>query len=244
MSATTLTKPAERAGSRLDTKQLVTLAMLSAIAYAVMFMSKALPSVNGFLDFDFKDVIICVGGFIYGPLAAALMSILVAFIELVTISSTGLWGFLMNCLATCAFCCTACYVYKKRHTQRGAVLGLALGVVCLVVVMLLWNFLITPIYTGYPREVVTAMLLPVFLPFNLAKGGMNMAVTLLLYKPIVTTLRRANLAPPSHSSAQDKKLNVGFLLFSAALLAPFITTIVDALSLLIYFTIATHILGL
>ena len=224
MSATTLTKPAERAGSRLDTKQLVTLAMLSAIAYAVMFMSKALPSVNGFLDFDFKDVIICVGGFIYGPLAAALMSILVAFIELVTISSTGLWGFLMNCLATCAFCCTACYVYKKRHTQRGAVLGLALGVVCLVVVMLLWNFLITPIYTGYPREVVTAMLLPVFLPFNLAKGGMNMAVTLLLYKPIVTALRRAKLAPPSHSQGQPgKKGSAGSLLFSAALLATFIT---------------------
>ncbi len=224
MSATTLTKPAERAGSHLDTKQLVTLAMLSAIAYAVMFMSKALPSVNGFLDFDFKDVIICVGGFIYGPLAAALMSILVAFIELVTISSTGLWGFLMNCLATCAFCCTACYVYKKRHTQRGAVLGLALGVVCLVVVMLLWNFLITPIYTGYPREVVTAMLLPVFLPFNLAKGGMNMAVTLLLYKPIVTALRRAKLVPPSHSQGQPgKKGSAGSLLFSAALLATFVT---------------------
>ena len=224
MSATTLTKPAERAGSRLDTKQLVTLAMLSAIAYAVMFMSKALPSVNGFLDFDFKDVIICVGGFVYGPLSAALMSILVAFIELVTISSTGLWGFLMNCLATCAFCCTACYVYKKRHTQRGAVLGLALGVVCLVVVMLLWNFLITPIYTGYPREVVTAMLLPVFLPFNLAKGGMNMAVTLLLYKPIVTALRRAKLAPPSHSQGQPgKKGSAGSLLFSAALLATFVT---------------------
>ena len=224
MSATTLTKPAERVGSRLDTKQLVTLAMLSAIAYAVMFMSKALPSVNGFLDFDFKDVIICVGGFIYGPLAAALMSILVAFIELVTISGTGLWGFLMNCLATCAFCCTACYVYKKRHTQRGAVLGLALGVVCLVVVMLLWNFLITPIYTGYPREVVTAMLLPVFLPFNLAKGGMNMAVTLLLYKPIVTALRRAKLAPPSHSQGQPgKKGSAGSLLFSAALLATFVT---------------------
>ena len=224
MSATTLTKPAERAGSRLDTKQLVTLAMLSAIAYAVMFMSKALPSVNGFLDFDFKDVIICVGGFIYGPLAAALMSILVAFIELVTISSTGLWGFLMNCLATCAFCCTACYVYKKRHTQRGAVLGLALGVVCLVVVMLLWNFLITPIYTGYPRQVVTAMLLPVFLPFNLAKGGMNMAVTLLLYKPIVTALRRAKLAPPSHSQGRPgKKGSAGSLLFSAALLATFVT---------------------
>ena len=228
MSASTLTKPAERTdaqpASRLNTKQLVTMAMLSGIAYVVMLLSKSLPSVNGFLDFDFKDVIICVGGFIYGPLSAAIMSILVAFIEMVTISHTAFWGFLMNCLATCAFCCTACYVYKKRHTQRGAVLGLALGVMCLVVVMLLWNFLITPIYTGYPREVVTAMLLPVFLPFNLAKGGMNMAVTLLLYKPIVTALRRAKLAPPSHSQGQPgKKGSAGSLLFSAALLATFVT---------------------
>ena len=228
MSASTLTKPAEQTAaqpvSRLNTKQLVTLAMLSGIAYVVMLLSKSLPSVNGFLDFDFKDVIICIGGFIYGPLSAALMSILVAFIEMVTVSHTAFWGFLMNCLATCAFCCTACYVYKKRHTQRGAVLGLALGAVCLVVVMLLWNFLITPIYTGYPREVVTAMLLPVFLPFNLAKGGMNMAVTLLLYKPIVTALRRAKLAPPSHSQGQPgKKGSAGSLLFSAALLATFVT---------------------
>ena len=227
MSASTLTKSAERTAaqpaSRLNTKQLVTMAMLSGIAYVVMYLSKALTSVNGFLDFDFKDVIICIGGFIYGPLSAALMSILVSCIELVTISGTGLWGFLMNCLATCAFCCTASYVYKKLHTKKGAVIGLALGVVCLVAVMLLWNYLITPIYMGLPREAVAAMLLPVFFPFNLAKGGMNMAVTLLLYKPIVTTLRRANLAPLSHSSAQDKKLNVGFLLFSAALLATFIT---------------------
>ena len=103
-------------------------------------------------------------------------------------------------------------------------MGLTLGVVCLTAVMLLWNFLITPIYTGYPREVVTAMLLPVFLPFNLAKGGMNMAVTLLLYKPIVTALRRARLAPPSHSQGQTgKKGGAGFLLFSAALLATFVT---------------------
>ena len=224
MSASTLTKPAERAGSRLDTKQLVTLAMLSAIAYAVMLLSKSLPSVNGFLDFDFKDVIICVGGFVYGPLSAALMSILVAFIEMVTISGTGLWGFLMNCLATCAFCCTASYLYKRLHTKRGAVIGLSLGVVCLVAVMLLWNYLITPIYMGLPRQSVAAMLLPVFLPFNLAKGGMNMAVTLLLYKPIVTALRRARLAPPSHGQGQQgRKGSAGFLLFSAALLATFVT---------------------
>ena len=78
----------------------------------------------------------------------------------------------------------------------GAVLGLSLGIVALVAVMLLWNYLITPVYQNVPREVVVGMLPTVFFPFNLAKGGMNMAATLLLYKPIVTALRKAGLVAP------------------------------------------------
>ena len=58
--------------------------------------------------------------------------------------------------------------------------------------------------------------------FNLAKGGMNMAATLLLYKPVVTALRKAHLVAPSKSESQNRKLNVGFLLFSLALLATFV----------------------
>lgn len=209
--------------SRIDLRTWVAMAMLTAVAYVVMYLSKMLPSVNGFLDFDFKDVIICISGFIYGPVSAAIISIVVALIEAVTISHTGPIGLLMNVLATCSFCCTATYIYKKRHTMWGAVLGLAMGVVALVVVMLLWNYLITPIYQGVPREVVVTMLPTVFLPFNLAKGGLNMAATLLLYKPVVTALRKAHLVAPSQSGSQSRKLNVGFLLFSLALLATFVT---------------------
>ena len=204
-------------------RTLVAMGMLTAVAYVVMLLSKTLPSVSGFLDFDFKDVIICISGFIYGPLSAAIISIVVAVIEMFTISHTGPIGLLMNILATCAFCCTATFVYKKRHTMMGAVIGLACGVVVLVVVMLLWNYLITPIYQKVPREVVAAMLPTVFLPFNLAKGGMNMAATLLLYKPVVTALRKARLVAPSQSAGQGRKLNPGFLLFSLALLGTFVT---------------------
>ena len=204
-------------------KTWVALAMLTAVAYVVMFLSKMLPSVNGFLDFDFKDVVICIGGFIYGPMAAACISIVVALVEMFTISHTGPIGLIMNILATCSFCCTATYVYKKHHTMKGAVVGLSLGTVILVIVMLLWNYLITPIYQGVPRHVVAAMLPTVFLPFNLVKGGMNMAATLLLYKPVVTALRKAGLVAPSKSGGQGRKMNPGFLLFSLALLATFVT---------------------
>ena len=88
--------------------------------------------------------------------------------------------------------------------------------------MLLWNYLITPLYmTGFSRADVAAMLPTLFLPFNLAKGGMNMAATLLIYPPVVAALRGAGVVPPSQST-QAKKISAGFVLFSLALLATFV----------------------
>lgn len=220
MSDPTFTK--SRAHSTMGTKTITTLSMLSGIAFVVMVLSKLLPSVNGFLDFDFKDVILCIGGFTFGPLAAAAMTIVVAFVEMITISHTGPIGFVMNVLATCSFCCTASFLYKRRHTMAGAVLGLGMGILCLTAVMLLWNYLITPLYQGIPRGAVVDLLVPVFLPFNLVKGGMNMAATLLLYKPVVTALRRAGLVAPSESEQTARRSSAGFLLFSLALMATFI----------------------
>lgn len=220
MSAPSAVQPPSR--PKMDTKTMVSIAMLTGIAYIVMLLSKLMPSVM-FLDFDFKDVVVCIGGFTFGPFAAAIISILVAFIEMLTISHTGPIGFIMNVLATCAFSCTACFIYKKVHSKKGAVLGLACGVACLVAVMLLWNYLITPIYQGLPRETVAAMLPTVFLPFNVVKGGLNMALILVLYKPVVTALRKARLVPESQVSSQPRKLGAGYLLFSLALLATFVT---------------------
>ena len=205
-------------------KTMTSLAMLTAIAYVIMYFSKMLPQVLGFLQLDLKDTVICIGGFVFGPLAAAIIAIVVALVEMFTVSDTGIIGFIMNTLATVSFCCTASFVYKKVHTKKGAVIGLALGTLFLTVVMLLWNYLITPIYMEMDRAVVAAMLPKVFLPFNLVKGGLNMAVILLLYKPVVTALRRARLVPETQTIVQPSgKVNVGFLLFSLALLATFVT---------------------
>ncbi|MGE4275724.1 MAG: ECF transporter S component [Lawsonibacter sp.] len=220
-SPITTQTPSSLSTKKLSVKTITSIAMLTGIAYIVMLLSKLMPSVM-FLDFDFKDVVICIGGFTFGPLFAAILSILVSFLEMITISATGPFGFLMNVLATCSFSCTASFLYKKFHTKKGAVLGLASGVACLVTVMLLWNYLFTPFYMGLPRDDIAAMLVPIFLPFNLAKGGMNMAATLLLYKPVVTAMRKAGLVPPSQSG-QEKKWNAGFLLFSLVLLVTFVS---------------------
>jgi hypothetical protein len=62
-----------------------------------------------------------------------------------------------------------------------------------------------------------AMLLPIFLPFNLLKGALNAAVTLLLYKPLVTALRRARfIAPTRGNAAASRKPSRG----GAAMMIP------------------------
>lgn len=61
----------------------------------------------------------------------------------------------------------------------------------MVITMLLWNYFVTPFYMGYSREAVAKLLLPAFLPFNVLKGSLNAAFTLLLYRPIIRALAKA-----------------------------------------------------
>ena len=190
-------------------KEMVLIAMLAAIAYVIVAFIR-IPVVL-FLKYEPKDVIITIGGFLMGPLAAFVTSLVVSLVEMVTISDTGPIGALMNLLSTCSFACTAALFYKKRHTLSGALLGLILGSVVMVLAMLLWNWLITPLYMGVARSVVEGMLVPAFLPFNLLKAGLNSALVLVLYKPLVTALRKANLAPSKVKSAGGSKTGVWIL---------------------------------
>ena len=207
---------------RVTVKTVTSLAMLVALTYLAMVFSKVLPQFNGFLQFEIKGTVVAIGGFLFGPLSAAVISIVVAFIEMFTVSDTGIIGCVMNLLAACAFACPAAYIYQKNRTRKGAVIGLTAGVAALTVTMLLWNFLITPIYMHMDRSVVAGMLPTVFLPFNLVKGGLNMALTLVLYKPVVTALRKARLVPERENTQSGDRFDAGFLLFSLALLVTFV----------------------
>ena len=96
-------------------------------------------------------------------------------------------------------------------------IALLAGSLSMICVMLLWNWLISPLYMHVPRPAVEAMLLPVFLPFNALKAGLNSALVLGLYKPLSQALRKARLLPPSQSKPGSAK--IGIYLIAAFLLA-------------------------
>ena len=196
------------------TKKITAAAMLSAIAYVVMALG--LIPVVLFLSYDPKDIVITLGGLIWGPLTAFAVSVIVSVIEMVTVSDTGVIGCVMNIVSTCAFACTAAVIYRKFRSLKGALAALGAACVAMTAVMLLWNYLVTPIYMGYPREAVAQLLLPAFLPFNLLKSGLNAAFTFLLYKPVVTALRKSGCIEGAEQRGGGR--HRGLLLLAAAVI--------------------------
>ena len=177
-------------------KKVALIGMLCAVSYVVVALIQIPIMVLGptfSLDYEGKDVIIAIGGFIFGPATSLIISIVVSFVEMITISSTGFIGFFMNMLSSCGFAFTAALIYKKIHTLKGAIIGLISGVLVSTALMLLWNYIMTPIFMGVPRDVVAGMLVPNFLPYNLLKNSINAVITLVIYKPIVRGLRKANI---------------------------------------------------
>jgi len=172
------------------TVKLAKMAMLCAIS-AVLVMAVQIPFPPApFLKYDPADIPIIITAFAFGPVAAFVMTAIVSFIQAFLLGGDGLIGFFMHLVATGSFVLIAGNIYKKNKTRKTAVVALLSGVAVMTVTMIGWNILITPIFMGVPREAVLGMILPIILPFNLLKAGINGAVTFLIYKPIARFLHK------------------------------------------------------
>lgn len=207
---------------KMEIRKLVMIAMFCALSFVMVLLGRIIPDVAGFLSYDPKDAMVVIAGFIFGPLASVVISVVVSFIEMISISSTGIYGFLMNVISTCAFAVPAALVYKKIHTIKGAVLGLATGVLFMTGCMVLWNYIITPLYMNTAREVVAGMLATVFLPFNFVKGGINMGLTMLIYKPIIEILRESGMLPRQREGVSKWSVQIGYSIASFLVLIVFV----------------------
>ena len=73
------------------TKKLSTTAMLCTLAYIAAAFGR-IPIVL-FLKYDPKDVIIVIGGFLFGPLTSLVITVIVSVVQMFTTSTTGILGF-------------------------------------------------------------------------------------------------------------------------------------------------------
>ena len=177
-------------------------AAFSALAYGVSLITNIKV---GFLSFDAKDAVITVASFIYGPISAAIMSFITAFLEFISFGGTGPYGALMDFVSTFSFTFTASLIYKYRRTLFGALISLGTASVVYVAVMMVANLLITPLYMGVSTSAVKELIPTMLLPFNIAKALMNSAIVMFMYKPVSRLVRRLGFAKPSASQTGNIK---------------------------------------
>ena len=206
-------------------RTLCAVAMFCSLAYVVSF---CIPIKVQFLTFDAKDAIITIGGMFFGPFAALAMSIIVPVLEIMTLSDTGIYGLIMNCLSSAAFSVTASLVYKSKRKMSGALLGLFSGIIAMVTIMMVANIIVTPIYMGITQEAVIELIPTLLLPFNVAKSVLNAALVLLLYKPFTTALRATNNIP----DAPERKNSIWY-----SILAVIIAALLISAAIYLYFTV-------
>jgi riboflavin transporter FmnP len=195
-----------------DTKKVVGIAVFAALAYVVALICNIIPPVAGFLSLDVKDAVIAMAAFVFGPISAFVISFIAALVELITFSTTGWYGFVMNFASSAIFSLTASLIYRSKKTLNFAIIGFFSAVALTTGIMLLLNIFVTPLYLvqfmGMPPAVadstVTELLAKVLLPFNFAKSLLNSAVAMLLYKPITEALRRARLIEGGKKIAFNK----------------------------------------
>ena len=181
-------------------KKIAVTAVFSAIAFLLTFFFKFKVS---FLTFDFKDAVISIVSLVYGPLYGVTSAGVVAFLEFLSVSDTGLYGLIMNFISSATFALVFGSVYKFKRTFGGAIVSAVLSAISVTAVMMIANYFITPYYMGVSRADVVALIPTLLLPFNLAKSVINAASTLIIYKPVTNSLKRVGAIKKSEN-------NIGF----------------------------------
>lgn len=214
-------------------EKVVGIAIFSALALVVALVCNVIPPVQGFLSLDVKDAVITIAAFTYGPVSAVCISFISALIELLTFSTTGWYGFVMNFVSSAVFSLTATLLYMRRRTLNGALTALFAAVVATTGAMLLLNTFVTPLYLvtkglalDVAKQSVADMLPKILLPFNFAKTMLNGSVLMLMYKPVTIAMSGAGLI-------EKKNASISFNKSSAVILAIGIATLATALAIIL-----------
>ena len=192
----------QRTKVRYSTRSLTRLSLLSVIAFLFMYIEFPLAFIAPpFIKIDLSDIPALIGGFAMGPVAGITIELVKCILTFfVRGTTTGGVGELSNFIVGALFVGLSAKFYSRHRTYRGAVVGLLLGVVGMTVVATLSNyFVVFPLYgkimpmdaiinmgrTVTPRvNTLWDLMIYCIVPFNLVKGLIISAATLVLYKRV------------------------------------------------------------
>lgn len=173
--------------------QLMTkIGILSAIAFIVMFFEFPIPFFPPYLKIDLSDIPAIIGAFAFGPVAGVTVELIKNLLHFIARTDTGGVGELANFLTGGSFVLIAGLIYSRNKTKANALIALIAGVFAMALVMSFANYyILIPVYAPtMPKPEVLKLIYSAIFPFNLFKGVVVSAITLLIYKSLSPILHR------------------------------------------------------
>lgn len=192
------------------TRTMVKVSIMAVIAFILMFFELPLLFIAPpFIKIDISDLPALLGAFAMGPMVGVIIQLLKNVLNvLIEGSTTGGIGEFANFVVGSAFAYTAGAIYFKKKTFGRAIVGLLVGTVVMTIVITIANYyFIFPFYAklfGMPIKTLVDMgasispkitdlwtlMIYSIVPFNLLKGVLLSAITILLYKKVSPILHR------------------------------------------------------
>ena len=186
------------------THNLTVAAMLSAVAFILMFIEFPIPMlIPAFIKMDFSDLPALLGAFALGPVYGVIISFMKNLLHIVIKgTSTACVGELSNFILGAIFSAVAGYIYKHHKSRKTAIIGAVAGAVAMGVLSVPSNyFVVYPAYVQFyhmPLEAILGMYQAILpsadslikclilfnLPFTLVKGLLDAVLCMLIYKPL------------------------------------------------------------
>lgn len=195
--------------STTNIRYITVTAMLSAVAFILMFLDFAVPFVPSFIKMDLSELPALIGAFAMGPACGVIVCLIKNLLHLL-ITTTGGAGEISNFLLGAAFVLPAGILYKKSKNRKSALIGSIAGAVLMAVISVFSNyFIVYPFYTlvlMMPMDTIIGMyqaILPsvdgllecliIFnMPFTFVKGLFSVVITFIIYKHISPILKGTN----------------------------------------------------
>ena len=179
-------------------------AMLSAVAFILMFFEFSVPFMPAFVKLDLSELPALIGAFSMGPLCGVLVCLVKNLLH-VLITTTGGVGELSNFVLGASFVLPAGFIYKRKKSRKTAIIGSLTGAVLMALISVVSNyFVMYPFYTAFlPMDEIIAMYQAIFpgvnglleclivfnMPFTFLKGMISVVITFLIYKHISPVLK-------------------------------------------------------
>ena len=196
--------------SRNRTHKLTVTAMLSAVAFILMFIEFPIPAlIPSFVTLDISDLPELLAAFSLGPVYGVAVTFLKNLLHIVFKGTSSAYvGELCNFLLGAVFSLVAGFIYQRKKSRKSALIGAIIGAVLMAIVSVPMNYYVVyPAYVvcyGMPLEAIIGMyqaILPsadslikcltIFnMPFTFCKGMLDVLLCFLIYKPLSPLLHK------------------------------------------------------